>query len=159
MQYTVFASSLGELLIAGDKRGLRRLCFLDEKAMLPEMEQWQRNDEALAQARDEVLAYLAGRRRCFNIDVAPEGREAQREVWAALMRIPYGQTRTYGEVANRLGHGKAVIAVSSACAANPLPILIPCHRLVAARGVGSYGADIAIKQRLLAMEGRCVTGA
>ncbi|GHB00015.1 methylated-DNA--[protein]-cysteine S-methyltransferase [Modicisalibacter luteus] len=152
MRYTTFASPLGELLLAGDKRGLRRLCFLDEKPGLTEREQWQRDDESLAEAREEVLAYLAGRRRSFNIDVAPEGSEVQREVWAALMRIPYGQTRTYGELANRLGHGKAVIAVSSASAANPLPILIPCHRLVAARGIGSYSGGVAIKQRLLALE-------
>ncbi|MCP1365483.1 methylated-DNA--[protein]-cysteine S-methyltransferase, partial [Halomonas sp. BBD48] len=138
MHYTIFSSPLGELLLAGDKRGLRRLCFLDEKSPLVERDQWQRDDDSLAEAREEVLAYLAGRRRSFNVDVAPEGSEAQREVWAAVMRIPYGQTRTYGELAQRLGQGKPVIAVSSASAANPLPILIPCHRLVAARGIGSY---------------------
>lgn len=152
MHYTIFASPVGELLLAGDKLGLRRLCFLDDRAAPPETAQWQRDDEVLAEAREEVLAYLAGRRRSFNVDVAPEGSDAQREVWAAVMRIPYGRTRTYGEVAQRLGNGKPVIAVSSASAANPLPILIPCHRLVAAKGIGRYSGGEALKQRLLDME-------
>ena len=152
MHYTIFASPVGELLLAGDKLGLRRLCFLADRAAPPETAQWQRDDEALAEAREEVLAYLAGRRRSFNVDVAPEGSDAQREVWAAVMRIPYGRTRTYGEVAQRLGSGKPVIAVSSASAANPLPILIPCHRLVAAKGIGRYSGGEALKQRLIAAD-------
>lgn len=156
MRYTTFSSPLGELLLAGDDMGLRHLCFLETEGSPADTDRWQRDDEALEDAREQVLAYLDGRRRSFGVDVSPEGSESQREVWAALMRIPYGQTRTYGELAQRLGNDKAVIAVSSACTANPLPILIPCHRLVAANGIGSYRAGEAIKQRLLTLESEAV---
>lgn len=154
MRYTIFSSPLGELLLVGDEFGVRRLCFVGEGRDAPELGQWQRDDEILAESREEVLAYLDGRRRSFSVNILPEGSEGQREVWAALMRIPYGQTRTYGELARKLGHGKAVIAVSSACAANPVPMLVPCHRVVAASGIGSYSGGESIKRRLLELERR-----
>ncbi|SHE56920.1 methylated-DNA-[protein]-cysteine S-methyltransferase [Modicisalibacter ilicicola DSM 19980] len=154
MRYTILSSPVGELLLAGDEAGLHHLWFLDGAQAPPDTDQWQRDDDALASPREELSAYLEGRRRHFNVDIVPGGSEAQREVWAAVMRIPYGQTRTYGELAHRLGHDKAVISVSSATAANPLPILIPCHRVVAASGIGSYVGGEAIKQQLLDLEGR-----
>lgn len=150
MRYTTFSSPLGELLLAGDDHGLRRLCLPDDKQ--PGVGKWQRDDGAFEEARQQVLAYLEGRRRSFSVNVAPAGSESQRAVWAALMRIPYGQTCTYGALARRLGHDKPVVAVSSACSANPLPILIPCHRVVAANGLGRYRGGEAAKRHLLEME-------
>ncbi len=152
MRFTTFESPIGTLTLAGDEAGLRHLYFADSAPGDEVTAGWRRDDEALSQARDEVLAYLAGRRRSFNLDIAPEGSEAQREVWAALMRIPYAGTRTYGELAHRLGEERAVITVTSAIAANPLPLLVPCHRVVAANGLGSYSGGEALKRELLAME-------
>lgn len=152
MRFTTFSSPLGELLLAGDDMGLRRLSFLDGPHPETIEESWRRDDGALGEARDQVLAYLDGRRRSFGVDVAPEGNDFQREVWAALVRIPYGETRTYGELAKRIGHDRAASAISAANNANPLPLLIPCHRVVAADGLGSYSAGETIKQKLLALE-------
>ncbi|MBZ9539261.1 methylated-DNA--[protein]-cysteine S-methyltransferase [Modicisalibacter tunisiensis] len=148
MRFTTFSSPFGELLLAGDDAGLRHLSFDIERIEAG----WERDDAALTRARDEVLGYLAGRRRQFSVDIAPVGGEAQRAVWAAVRRIPYGTTRTYGELARRLGDDVAVISVTRAVAANPLPLLVPCHRLVTAGGPGSWPGGVALKRRLLALE-------
>jgi len=83
----------------------------------------------------------------------PEGTEFQRAVWREMQRIPRGQTRTYGEIAAAIGHPKAVRAVGTACGANPLPVFIPCHRVVAANGLGGFGSGLPWKILLLKMEG------
>lgn len=152
MRFTTFESPVGTLMLAGDESGLRHLYFAETTPGSEVTAGWQCDDEGLSRARDEVLAYLDGRRRSFNMDIAPEGSDAQREVWAALMRVPYGSTRTYGELAQRLGEERAVITVTGAIAANPLPLLVPCHRVVAANGLGSYQGGEALKRQLLAME-------
>jgi O-6-methylguanine DNA methyltransferase len=82
----------------------------------------------------------------------PEGTEFQKKVWKALKKIPRGQTRTYGEIAAAIGHPKAVRAVGSACGANPLPVFIPCHRVVAAGGLGGFGRGLPWKVLLLELE-------
>jgi len=148
MRFTTFSSPLGDLLLAGDEAGIRHLRF-DTERIEPG---WEHDDTALARARDEILAYLAGRRRQFSVDIAPHGSQAQREVWAAVRRIPYGTTRTYGELARRLGDDVAVITVTRAVAANPLPLLVPCHRLVTASGPGHWPGGASLKRRLLALE-------
>ncbi len=83
----------------------------------------------------------------------PEGTEFQQAVWAELGKIPRGQTRTYGEIAAAIGRPNAVRAVGSACGANPLPLFIPCHRVVAKNGPGGYGSGLPWKKLLLEMEG------
>jgi O-6-methylguanine DNA methyltransferase len=83
----------------------------------------------------------------------PAGTEFQKEVWREMMQIPRGQTRTYGEIATAIGRPKAVRAVGSACGANPIPLFIPCHRVVAKNGLGGYGSGLPWKKLLLEMEG------
>ncbi len=151
MIFTRFDSPLGEILLCADDHGLSRL-VLDAGAQ-PDPEERRRDDEALAEARDQLLAYLAGRRRSFSLPLAPGGSDFQRQVWAALVRIPWGETRTYGELARRLGREGAARAVGSANGANPLPLLIPCHRVVAAGGLGGYSGGLALKRQLLELEG------
>ncbi|SDM00135.1 methylated-DNA-[protein]-cysteine S-methyltransferase [Franzmannia pantelleriensis] len=152
MRYTQFASPLGEILLAGDERGLARLVLLDGEASLEVDEEWQRDDDGFDAAREQVLAYLDGRRRSFSLALSPQGSDFQRQVWAALLRIPYGETRTYGELARRLGRDGAARAIGAASGANPLPLLIPCHRVVAADGMGGYSGGAALKARLLGLE-------
>ncbi|MBD3894800.1 methylated-DNA--[protein]-cysteine S-methyltransferase [Halomonas sp. ML-15] len=152
MRYTQFASPFGEILLAGDQSGLAHLVLLDGEASLEIGDTWQRDDAAFDMAREQVLAYLDGRRRSFSLELAPQGSDFQRQVWAALLRIPYGETRTYGELARRLGREGAARAIGAANGANPLPLLIPCHRVVAADGLGSYSGGEALKARLLALE-------
>lgn len=151
MIFTRFASPLGEILLCSELEGLRQLTLAAEG--LPDPEGARRDDDALIEARDQLLAYLAGRRHSFSLPLAPGGSDFQRQVWAALLRIPWGQTRTYGELARRLGREGAARAVGTANGANPLPLLIPCHRVVAAGGLGGYSGGVALKRRLLELEG------
>ncbi len=106
----------------------------------------------LRRAHDQLAEYFAGERRAFDLPLAPAGSSFQRRVWDAMLAIPYGSTRSYGEVAGELG--SAARAVGGACGANPIPILIPCHRILAANGLGGYsgGTGPATKRALLALE-------
>ncbi len=115
-----------------------------------------RPEPAFAPLRDaarQLGEYLDGKRRVFELDLDCRGTEFQRGVWAALREIPYGETCTYGELARRVGRPGAARAVGSANGANPLALVIPCHRVVASGGrIGGYAGGVALKKRLLAME-------
>lgn len=103
----------------------------------------------------ELEAYGAGEATSFSFAIAPEGTPFQRAVWAELGRIPYGETRSYGNVAKALGRPGAARAVGAANHRNPIPLAIPCHRVVAADGsLAGFGGGVELKRRLLAMESR-----
>ena len=107
----------------------------------------------LSEARRQLLAYLAGDLRAFDLPLAPAGTDFQREVWRALEAVPYGRTRTYGEIAAAVGRPKAVRAVGQANHVNPLPIFIPCHRVVGKNGaLTGYAGGLDLKGALLALE-------
>ena len=107
-------------------------------------------DAAEAQLRE----YFAGARRTFDLPLAPRGTAFQQRVWAALRAIPYGETRTYGELAAAIGSPNANRAVGMANHRNPIPIVIPCHRVIGANGtLTGYAGGLEIKRRLLALEG------
>lgn len=107
----------------------------------------------LRAAREELLAYFAGERRDFDLPLDPAGTDFQRAVWEALRAIPYGGTRTYGEIAAAVGRPKAVRAVGQANHVNPLPIFIPCHRVVGKNGaLTGYAGGLDLKRALLALE-------
>lgn len=109
----------------------------------------------LRRAAEELGAYFAGRRRDFTLPLDPRGSDFQRQVWQALRSIPYGQTRTYGQIAEQIGRRRAARAVGMANNRNPIAILIPCHRVIGSDGsMTGYAAGIAIKERLLALERR-----
>lgn len=101
----------------------------------------------------ELREYADGRRSSFSFPVEPEGTPFCQAVWAELQRIPYGRTATYAEIARRVGNPKGARAVGQANHYNPVPIVIPCHRVVAARGkLGGYGGGVDLKRRMLALE-------
>ena len=107
-------------------------------------------DDAIRQLEE----YFAGRRHHFELPLSPAGTAFQRRVWAALDRIPYGHTWSYKQLATAVGNSRAGQAVGQANGANPLPIVIPCHRVIAANGgLGGYGGGDRCKRRLLAIEG------
>ena len=112
------------------------------------------NGGVLAEAARQLTEYFAGSLRDFTLPVSPEGTPFRRRVWAAMQSIPYGQTRSYGDLARDLD--SAPRAVGGACGANPIPLIIPCHRVVGARGaLGGFsgGAGCDTKRQLLALEG------
>ncbi|HXZ61744.1 MAG TPA: methylated-DNA--[protein]-cysteine S-methyltransferase [Acidimicrobiales bacterium] len=107
----------------------------------------------LEQAARELEEYFAGARTEFGVPVELDGTPFQREVWAELTRIGYGETITYGELARRVGRPRGPRAVGQANGRNPIPIIVPCHRVVASGGIGGYGGGVKVKRALLALEG------
>jgi methylated-DNA-[protein]-cysteine S-methyltransferase len=152
----------GPFIFAVDQDGaLLRLQFLDgryERTVEEEMEQagfsCSRDPGPSAQARSELLEYCAGRRRTFDVPLVLSGTDWQNTVWRELTRVPFGETRTYGQIAAQLGRPAAARAMGRANATNPLPLVVPCHRVIGADGsLTGYGGGLHLKVRLLAHEG------
>ena len=107
----------------------------------------------LDQAAAELQEYFAGRRTSFDVAVTLDGTAFQHDVWTELTRIGFGETITYGELARRVGRPRGSRAVGQANGRNPVPIIVPCHRVVASTGIGGYGGGLRVKRVLLALEG------
>jgi methylated-DNA-[protein]-cysteine S-methyltransferase len=154
MNYAIFDSPIGPLLIAGDAEALRCILFpKNGKAAKPERGWIESSSGPVAQAVTQLREYFAGRRTDFDLPLAVEGTPFQRTVWRALQEIPYGETISYGELARRVGNPKASRAAGSANGRNRIPIVIPCHRVIAAGGkLGGFGGGLPVKQALLALE-------
>lgn len=111
------------------------------------------DNDIIDKAIRQINEYLEGKRKTFDVPVCPAGTPFRSRVWEELRRIPYGETISYAELARRIGRPRAFRAVANACGANPLPIIIPCHRVVASGGKpGGYTGGLDIKQTLLAIE-------
>jgi methylated-DNA-[protein]-cysteine S-methyltransferase len=104
-------------------------------------------------AREQILEYLDGRRRVFNLPTEMNVTDFQRDIYNAMRAVPYGAVVSYGELAAAAGYRGAARATGGACSANPLPLIQPCHRIIAAKGPGGYGANLPLKLKLLEMEG------
>jgi methylated-DNA-[protein]-cysteine S-methyltransferase len=155
IRYTTLDSPLGDLLLVGHRQALSGIAFLSHAPAASMLSShWLRDDDAFAAVARQLRAYFAGELRSFELPLAPRGTPFQQRVWTALADIPYGSTRTYGQLAQQLGQPLAARAVGLANARNPIPIVIPCHRLVGADGaLVGYGGGLANKRWLLALEG------
>jgi len=150
--YTYTPSPIGQLLLVGDDRYLRQLAF--ETNSVRPSPLWQQVDALPYPVTEQLAAYFAGARQDFDLPLNPDGTTFQLEVWAALEEIPYGETISYMELARRVGNPDAVRAVGLANGKNPLPIVIPCHRVIGSDGsMTGYGGGLPIKEFLLALEG------
>ncbi len=154
MRYDEIESPVGPLLAVADDSGLRRIYFPERgRAHAPEAG-WVRDPEPFRELRAQLAEYFAGRRRTFSLKLAPEGTEFQRATWRALAAIPYGETISYAELARRIGRPAASRAVGAANGANPLPIVVPCHRVIGADGsLTGFGGGLPVKRALLELEG------
>lgn len=147
-------SPVGALLLAGDGTALTRVHFQSGRHPLKPAPEWRRDAGAFSDAVRELEEYFAGERRAFTVPLAPRGTPFQLSVWQALRAIPYGETLSYGELACRLGSPAGARAVGLANGANPLPIIVPCHRVIGADGsLTGFGGGLLIKRALLALEG------
>jgi len=159
--YTVADSPLGALLVAATERGLCKIDIGDDATRLEsdlarEFHQavLVRDDAGLATVVEDVVGRIDGRHPGASLPLDVRGTAFQRRVWEELRRIPVGQTRTYGQVAAAVGAPGASRAVGTACGANPVPVVVPCHRVVpASGGIGNYGLGPARKRHLLEVEG------
>ena len=153
MYFCRMNSPIGRLLLGGDDRGLHCIEFLPARDARPVPPDWIENPAALSAPAGELQEYFAGTRRDFSLQLAPQGTPFQRRVWETLLEIPYGATWSYGELASRIGQPTASRAVGLANGRNPLPIVIPCHRVIGSNGsLTGYGGGLPIKQRLLDLE-------
>jgi methylated-DNA-[protein]-cysteine S-methyltransferase len=156
--YTRHDSPVGPLLLAGDGVGLKIIGFASGKSRVEPGAEWEERREAFADAVLQLDEYFAGTRREFQLRLAPDGTTFQMQVWQTLTRIPYGETWSYRDLATALGNVQAVRAVGLANGRNPLPIVIPCHRVIGADGsLTGYGGGLPIKTALLALERRVVS--
>lgn len=159
--YLTMPSPVGELLLTATDEGLTRVWFEEHRHGGQRGAQWRPAGEMggaaeriLRDAREQLDMYFAGERTTFDIPLAATGTPFQERVWAALLTIPFGHTTSYGEIAVRMGEPKAVRAVGAANGRNPIPIVVPCHRVIGARGdLTGFGGGIERKRWLLEHEG------
>lgn len=153
MYYCFLKTPIGELLLAGDAEGLTLVGFPQGSMRREPEEDWIFNERPFAEARAQLTDYFAGRRKVFDLPLKPTGTDFQRQVLAELQRIPYGETASYSDIATRIGRPKAVRAVGAANGRNPIPIIIPCHRVIGAHGdLTGFGGGLATKEALLRLE-------
>jgi methylated-DNA-[protein]-cysteine S-methyltransferase len=153
MFYTHTDSPVGRLLLAGDEEGLRLISFPTETKARALATDWRRNAEAFKTTIQQLQAYFAGELTEFSLNIVPRGTSFQLLVWAALRQIPYGQTISYGELARDIGRPTASRAVGAANGSNPLPIVVPCHRVIGSTGkLTGFGGGLDTKAALLALE-------
>ncbi len=144
--YTQFNTSIGTVGTAADDTGICAVLFSPE----PHAEHTNAVTDA---AKTQILEYLAGTRRKFDIPLSVSGTPFQKRVWHELAQIPYGETRTYGQIAENVGSPKGARAVGAACNKNPVPIIVPCHRVVGADGrLVGFAAGVDVKRALLETE-------
>jgi methylated-DNA-[protein]-cysteine S-methyltransferase len=147
-------SPVGTLLLAGTARALTRVHFQAGPHPLRPAKDWRPAASPFVQVQAQLMEYFCGARRTFQLPLAPQGTAFQLRVWQALSTIPYGETLSYGELARRLGLVGGARAVGLANGANPLPIVVPCHRVIGADGtLTGFGGGLHIKRSLLALEG------
>ncbi len=150
--YSLFDIDDYHMLITGTVGGFTSLKIDPGKDVLPGAG-WIEDVSMFSDTQSQISEYLHGERTTFDINIAPEGTAFQKQVWNALLEIPYGEIKTYGEIAAALGNPKAARAVGMANNKNPLPFIIPCHRVVGADGnLTGYAYGLELKQRLLSME-------
>jgi methylated-DNA-[protein]-cysteine S-methyltransferase len=153
--YTEFPTPLGTLHLRGTETALRAVYMEGHRERPPLPSDALRDGAPLRSARQQIEEFLAGQRRGFCMSFEMSGTRFQMRVWKELLAIPYGETRSYGEIARSIGSAHACRAVGSANRSNPLSIVVPCHRVIGATGaISGYGGGIVQKHFLLALEDR-----
>lgn len=153
MNYRYLQSPIGDILVAGDVDGLKFVGFPSGKGRLEPDPLWQLDNKGFGAVKKQFSEYFAGKRKQFELKLAPNGTPFQLQVLAALQQIPYGETRSYQDIASGIGKPKAVRAVGAANGRNPLPIVIPCHRVIGANGsLTGFGGGLPTKRYLLDLE-------
>lgn len=152
MFYCYYDSPVGRLLIGGKKK-LEFISFPKGKSRHKPRPDWVYSIDPFSDVFSQLTAYFQGDLTRFSLETAPDGTDFQRRVWRALTKIPYGATISYGELAGQIGNPKACRAVGMANARNPIPIVIPCHRVIGKNGkLVGFGGGLDIKEKLLALE-------
>lgn len=148
--YQYLATPLGTLRLVSNGQALVRIEFSDMHGDDGE----QQEDAILEQTASQLREYFEGKRKCFSVPLAAQGTEFQQQVWSVLQSIPFGELRSYRDIAEGIGNRKAVRAVGAANGRNPIPIIVPCHRVIGSDGtLTGFAGGLPAKQQLLALEG------
>ncbi|MGI9491003.1 MAG: methylated-DNA--[protein]-cysteine S-methyltransferase [Geminicoccaceae bacterium] len=148
-------SPIGPLMVAGDEASLHGISFSTGRHQLEPRKEWRRDDQLFKDAFEQLKAYFRGELTDFNLSLEFEGTAFQKTVWQALIDIPFGETVSYGALAETIGQPKASRAVGAANGANPLPIVAPCHRVIGANcSLTGFGGGLETKRFLLDHERR-----
>lgn len=164
LSYTMMQSPIGPLLLASTEKGLCFIEFGAEEKAVKDLISWSRkallnhtpirDDERNQAVKQQLDEYFSGERKTFDLPIDLYGTPFQKAVWTELTRIPFGETRSYKEIALAIGAVKAVRAIGGANNRNPIPIIIPCHRVIGSNGaLVGYGGGLPIKEHLLQLEG------
>jgi methylated-DNA-[protein]-cysteine S-methyltransferase len=155
VSFTQIESPVGPLLLAADETGLRNIDFVNGRRTARPDPTWHEDPARLQEPARQLRAYFAGDLEAFDLPLSPSGTTFQLAVWGKLCEIPYGETISYGELARRIDNPNASRAVGLANGSNPIPIIIPCHRVIGSNGkLTGYGGGLPIKEKLLALERR-----
>lgn len=155
--YKTIKSPVGELKLVASDKGLAAILWENDNPrrvqLAPVSE--DKNHPVLLEAERQLKDYFSGKRRSFSVKLDFKGTEFQKKVWAALLTIPFGETRSYGQIAKQIKNPKAVRAVGAANGKNPISIIAPCHRVIGSTGkLTGFAGGLEAKERLLALEGR-----
>lgn len=151
--YTLMPSPIDPLTLVSDGSSLTGIFMQEHKGKPLGTDQWTLDKAPFQEAIRQLEQYFSGRRESFELKLAPQGTDFQKQVWRELQTIPFGETITYGELAKRINNPKAVRAVGLANGRNPLSIVIPCHRVIGANGkLTGYGGGLWRKEKLLDLE-------
>lgn len=164
--WNILESSWGEILIVANLKGIVRITLPGDNAskILNGLSKnrdtilTHKNTNMIAQAKKQIVEFLRGERDEFHLELNPQGTDFQKRVWNALKKIPYGQTRCYQDIAKSVGSPKAMRAVGMANNKNPIPIVVPCHRVIGKNGdLVGFGGGLPLKKRLLKLESENVS--
>ncbi|MEQ9608787.1 MAG: methylated-DNA--[protein]-cysteine S-methyltransferase [Kiloniellaceae bacterium] len=154
LAYTYMATPIGRLLLAGTEEALHYLSFPSGHKAFGPKQGWQHSEMPFEEAKRQLADYFAGKRRSFDLPLVLTGTAFQKRVWNALRSIPFGETRSYGWLAAEIDRPTASRAVGAANGANPIPVIVPCHRVIGSNGaLTGFGGGIETKQFLLGHEG------
>jgi methylated-DNA-[protein]-cysteine S-methyltransferase len=154
MYYCIYSSPFGDIALTANELGLTALSFLAGEQPLIIDEQMKPQPARFIEVTRQLTEYFCGTRRKFDLPLAASGTPFQQAVWHALGQIPYGESRSYAWLAQTIEHDKAVRAVGAANGANPIALIVPCHRVIGSNGkLTGYAGGLALKQKLLLHEG------
>lgn len=153
MYYDIYENSEYRIVIAGDKKGISNLFFDNGTKEFEIQNDWEKSEEYFKEAKQQIGEFFAGERTDFKLKLNPKGTDFQQKVWNELRNIPYGELRTYKDIAIAIGNPKASRAIGMANNRNPIPLIIPCHRVVGSnKKLVGYAYGLELKNYLINLE-------
>lgn len=154
LYFDIINTPIGDLLLLASDKGLKKILFQDQFKAFEISSTWEQSTEKLSQAKEQLLAYFNNQLIQFELQLDPDGTVFQKQIWKELEKIPYGEIRSYQDIANAIEKPNACRAIGMANSKNQIPIIIPCHRVIGKNGkLTGYAGGLDIKAKLLQIEG------